>query len=86
MVCDHLERWDRESGREGDTRGKRYGDICISITESLCYIPETNTTLQITYASIKKKKSNIPGNQLSGKFTEGWADQVFHSHTPFEER
>ena len=35
--------WDREGGREGDARGKRYGDICICITDSLCYKAETNT-------------------------------------------
>ena len=42
---DHLEGWDREGGREGDARGKRYGDICIRITDSLCYKAETNTPL-----------------------------------------
>ena len=26
MLCDHLEGWDREGGREEDTRGKRYGN------------------------------------------------------------
>ena len=26
MLCDHLEGWDREGGREGDARGKRYGN------------------------------------------------------------
>ena len=41
MLCDHLEGWDREGGREGDARGKRYGDICICITDSLCYKAET---------------------------------------------
>ena len=25
VLCDHLEGWDRECGREGDARGKRYG-------------------------------------------------------------
>ena len=35
----------REGGREGDTRGKRYGDICMCITDSLCYEAETNTPL-----------------------------------------
>ena len=35
----------REDGREGDARGKRYGDICICITDSLCYKAETNTPL-----------------------------------------
>ena len=45
MVCDHLEGLDREGGREGDTRGKRYGNICICITDLLCYKAEINTPL-----------------------------------------
>ena len=44
-LCDYLEGWDREGGREGDSRGKRYGDICVCITDSLCYKAETNTPL-----------------------------------------
>ena len=46
MLCDHLEEWDREGGREGDARGKRYGDICICIADSLCYKAETNTIVK----------------------------------------
>ena len=45
MLCDHLEGWDREGGREGDARGKRYGDVCICITDSFCYKAEANTPL-----------------------------------------
>ena len=45
MLCDHLEGWDREGGREGDARGKRYGDICVCITDSLCYKAESNITI-----------------------------------------
>ena len=45
MLCDHLEGWDRDGGREGDARGKRYGNICVCITDSLCYKAETNTPL-----------------------------------------
>ena len=45
VLCDHLEGWDREGGREGDVRGKKYGNICICITDSLCYKAETNTPL-----------------------------------------
>ena len=45
MLCDHLEGWDSEGGREGDARGKRYADICICIADSLCYKAETNTPL-----------------------------------------
>ena len=45
MLCDHLEGWDREGGREGDARGKRYGGICICIADSLCYKAETKTPL-----------------------------------------
>ena len=43
VLCDHLEGWDREDEREGDARGKRYGDICICTADSLCYKTETNT-------------------------------------------
>ena len=45
VLCDHLEGWDREGGREGDARGKRYGDICICVADSLCYKGETNTPM-----------------------------------------
>ena len=45
VLCDPLEGWDREGGREGDARGRRYGDICICKTDSLCYKAETNTPL-----------------------------------------
>ena len=45
MLCDHLEGWDREGMREGDARGEIYGDICICITDSLCYKAETDTPL-----------------------------------------
>ena len=44
-VCDHLEGWDSEGGREGDARGKRYGNIRICVTDTLCYKAETNTPL-----------------------------------------
>ena len=44
-LCDHLEGCDREGGREGDPKGKGYGDICICIADSLCYKAETNTPL-----------------------------------------
>ena len=30
---------------EGDASGRRYGDICVRIADSLCYTAETNTTL-----------------------------------------
>ena len=62
MLCDQLEGWDREGGREGDARGKRYGDICICITDSLCYKAETNTTVKQSYSNKnvkKKRKRNV---------------------------
>ena len=34
-----------KEGWEGDARGRRYGDICICITDSLGYTAETNTPL-----------------------------------------
>ena len=57
MLCDHLEGWDREGGREGDARGKRYGNICICITDSLCYKAETNTIVKQLYSDkdVEKK-------------------------------
>ena len=61
MLCDHLEGWDREGGRERDARGRRYGDICICIADSLCYKAETNTPLLSNYTPIKmlkKKREN----------------------------
>ena len=45
MLCDHLEGCDREGEMAEDARGKRYGNICICITDSLCYKAETNTQL-----------------------------------------
>ena len=45
VLCDHLEGGDGEGGREGDARGRRYVDISICITDSLCYKAETNTPL-----------------------------------------
>ena len=59
MLCDHLEGWDGEGGSEGDTRGRRYGDICICIADSLCYKAETNTPLvKQLYSNkdVKKKR------------------------------
>ena len=45
VLCDRLGGWDGEGGREGDAGGRRYGDICICIADSLCYKAETNTPL-----------------------------------------
>ena len=43
MLCDHLEGWDREGGREPQEGGDM--GICICIDDSLCYIAETNIPL-----------------------------------------
>ena len=32
-------------GWDGDTSGRRYGDICTHIADSLCYTVEANTPL-----------------------------------------
>ena len=53
MLCDQLEGWDKEGGWEGDARGKRYGNICICITDLLCYKAETNPPLLSNYTPIK---------------------------------
>ena len=34
-----------QGGWKGDSRGRRYEDICICIADSLCYTAETNTPL-----------------------------------------
>ena len=59
MLCEHLEGWDKEGGREGDARGKRYGDICICITDSLCYKAETNTIVKQLYSKKDVKKKDV---------------------------
>ena len=41
MLCDHLEGWDREGGKEV----QEGGDIGIHIADSLHFTAETNTTL-----------------------------------------
>ena len=56
MLCDHLEGWDGEGGREGDARGERYGDVCVCVADSLCYGAETNAPLWSNYTPIKMLK------------------------------
>ena len=34
-----------KGGWEGDAKGRRYGDVCICIADSLHYKAETNTLL-----------------------------------------
>ena len=43
MLCDHVEGWDREGGRETQEGGDM--GICLHIADSLCYTAETNTPL-----------------------------------------
>ena len=45
MLCDHLEGWDREGGRETREGGDMgiYEYICMA--DALCYKAETNTPL-----------------------------------------
>ena len=43
MLCDRLGGWDGEGGRVGDAGGRRYGNVCICVADSLCYKAETNT-------------------------------------------
>ena len=44
MLCDNLEGWDRDGGRETQEGGDM-GIYYICIADSLCYTAETNTTL-----------------------------------------
>ena len=43
MLCDRLGGVGGEGGREGDAGGRRYGNVCICVADSLCYKAETNT-------------------------------------------
>ena len=59
MLCDHLEGWDKEGGREAPEGG----DIGIHIAASLCSTVETNTNckaiiLQLKKVYISKTKQN----------------------------
>ena len=65
VLCDHLEGWNREGEREGDARGKRYGNICVCITDSLCYTAETNTPLESNYTPIKMLKNKKNKNKIN---------------------
>ena len=44
VLCDHLEGWDREGGREAQERGDM-GTSCMHMAASLCCATETNTVL-----------------------------------------
>ena len=46
-------------------------DTCIWLTESLCYIPETNNIVNQLYSNIKFKKKYIPDSSSSPGGKEG---------------
>ena len=48
-----------EAGREGGREAQEGGDIDIIMTDSYCYMAETNTTLQSSYTPIKKKRNAL---------------------------
>ena len=56
MLCVLLEGW------EGGARGRRYGDMCICIADSLCYKAVTNAPLWGNCPPIKmlKKAKKAP--------------------------
>ena len=59
MLCDHLEGWDREGGREmqeGGDMGIYVYVYDMYIYDSLCYKAETNTPLCSNYIPIKMLK------------------------------
>ena len=51
--------WPREwdGSREGGREAQEGGDIDIIMTDSHCYMAETNTTLQSSYTPIRKKET-----------------------------
>ena len=52
MLCNRLEGWDKEGGREM----REGGDIHMHIADSLCFTAETNTTLKQLYFNKDVKK------------------------------
>ena len=42
MLCDDLEGWAGGGGRRGAQKGE---DICVHVTDSLCWTADTNTVL-----------------------------------------
>ena len=61
MLCDRLEGWDGEAGRERDAGGKGCGNRCIGMTDSLCSEAETNNK--------KKKKDTCTPVFIAALFT-----------------
>ena len=55
--------------------------MCVCATESLCCILETNTTLQINYTSLKRKKEGEReiGKEERRKKT-AWDKSLIHVH------
>ena len=43
MLCDDLERWDREDGREAQEGG--IWNMCMHMSDLLCCATETSTVL-----------------------------------------
>ena len=43
MLCDDLEEWDKEDGREA--RGRGYGDVYVHVADSLCCVTEASAVL-----------------------------------------
>ena len=56
MLCDHLEGWDREGVREGDARGKRYGNIYPVFFR---FFPHIGQYSVMTYMGKESKKDWI---------------------------
>ena len=50
MVCNDLEGWD---GGAASKRDKIYAYECVCITDSLCCVTETKTTLWSNYSPVK---------------------------------
>ena len=56
---------------------------CICITESLCYTPETNMTLLINYAPIKKKKAGTTSS-LRNRDNKGLGEALWAPRLRFK--
>ena len=65
-----------QGGWEGEARGRRYGDLCVCIADSLCYKAETNTIVSnyTPVKMLKKKKKDclIATVLLVGRMDSVW--------------
>ena len=56
MLCDDLEEWDREDGREAQEGGDM--GMCVHMADSLCCATETNSIVKQLYSNKERSTKN----------------------------